>query len=95
MEKAITRKETYLQAVASGDKSDLPIPITREEKLLYEIALRGGGGSGRDGLSAYEIAVLDGFKGTESEWLASLKGETGNGFEEMTKAEMLSVLRGE
>lgn len=88
---AITRKETYLQAVASGDKSDLPIPITREEKLLYEIALRGGGGSGRDGLSAYEIAKLKGFTGTEAEWLASLKG---NGFENMTKAEMLDILRG-
>lgn len=94
MEKAITRKETYLQAIASGDKSDLPAPITREEMLLYEIALRGGGGSGRDGLSAYELAVLDGFRGTESEWLASLKGADGNGFEEMTKAEMLDILRG-
>ena len=91
MEKAITRKETYLQAVASGDKSDLPNPITREEKLLYEIALRGGGGSGRDGLSAYEIAVLEGFTGAKSEWLESLKG---NGFENMTKAEMLEILRG-
>lgn len=91
MEKAITRKETYLQAVASGDKSDLPNPITREEKLLYEIALRGGGGTGRDGLSAYELAKLNGFTGTESEWLASLKG---NGFETMSKAEMLDILRG-
>lgn len=27
---------------------------------------------GRDGLSAYEVAVKNGFKGTESEWLASL-----------------------
>ena len=94
MEKAITRKETYLQAVASGDKSDLPNPITREEKLLYEIALRGGGGSGRDGLSAYDIAVLEGFQGTKAEWLASLKGADGNGFETMTKDEMLAVLRG-
>lgn len=88
---AITRKETYLQAVASGDKSDLPNPITREEKLLYEIALRGGGGSGRDGLSAYELAKLNGFTGTESEWLESLKG---NGFENMTKSEMLDILNG-
>ena len=29
------------------------------------------------GLSAYEIAVKNGFKGTEAEWLASLKGEPG------------------
>lgn len=91
MDKAITNKETYLRAIADGEKDDLPIPITREEMLLYEIALRGGGGSGRDGLSAYELAKLNGFQGTEAEWLESLKG---NGFEEMTKTEMLDILRG-
>ncbi len=32
---------------------------------------------GVDGKSAYEIAVANGFEGTEAEWLASLKGETG------------------
>ena len=29
------------------------------------------------GLSAYEIAVMNGFGGTEAEWLASLKGDAG------------------
>lgn len=29
---------------------------------------------GVDGASAYEIAVKNGFKGTEKEWLLSLKG---------------------
>ena len=29
------------------------------------------------GYSAYQIAVLNGFEGTEEEWLASLKGESG------------------
>ena len=29
------------------------------------------------GFSAYEIAVINGFEGTEAEWLASLKGEDG------------------
>ena len=29
------------------------------------------------GYSAYEIAVQNGFVGTEAEWLASLKGEDG------------------
>lgn len=29
------------------------------------------------GKSAYEVAVQNGFVGTETEWLASLKGETG------------------
>lgn len=35
------------------------------------------GAPGDDGLSAYEIALADGFTGTVEEWLASLKGETG------------------
>ena len=52
------------------------------------------GETGADGKSAYEVAVDDGFTGTEAEWLTSLKGETGNGFEQMTKAEMLDILRG-
>jgi hypothetical protein len=38
---------------------------------------QGGGGTGEDGLSAYEIAVLNGFNGTEVEWLLSLKGAPG------------------
>jgi S1-C subfamily serine protease len=32
---------------------------------------------GEDGKSAYEIAIENGFIGTESEWLASLKGSSG------------------
>ena len=34
-------------------------------------------GGGKDGESAYEIAVDHGFVGTEEEWLASLQGEPG------------------
>lgn len=39
------------------------------EKMVNDGAL--------DGKSAYQIAVDDGFKGTESEWLESLKGKDG------------------
>ena len=35
------------------------------------------GGGGTAGKSAYEIAVDNGFTGTEEEWLESLKGEQG------------------
>ncbi len=35
------------------------------------------GKDGSNGLSAYEIAVKNGFVGSEQEWLESLKGETG------------------
>lgn len=45
------------------------------------IAAAGGTGSagedGEDGLSAYQIAVNNGFEGTETQWLASLQGEDG------------------
>lgn len=33
---------------------------------------------GADGKSAYEVAVANGFRGTEAEWLLSLKGEKGD-----------------
>lgn len=36
-----------------------------------------GGGTGEDGKSAYEIAVLNGFVGTEAQWLNSLHGADG------------------
>lgn len=43
---------------------------------------QGGGGEqgppGRDGSSAYDIAVAAGFAGTEAEWLASLVGPKGD-----------------
>lgn len=35
------------------------------------------GATGAAGKSAYELAVANGYKGTEAEWLASLKGENG------------------
>lgn len=38
-------------------------------------ALGGSGGAGSPGKSAYEIAVENGFEGTEQEWLESLAGE--------------------
>lgn len=36
-----------------------------------------GGTIGKDGKSAYEVAVANGFVGTEAQWLASLKGKNG------------------
>ena len=48
------------------------------EALTVEIPFGGGGGgTGADGKSAYQIAVEHGFSGTETEWLASLKGPVG------------------
>ena len=46
-------------------------------KLQLLGSFPGGSGSGSDGKSAYEIAVEQGFEGTEAEWLESLKGASG------------------
>ena len=44
---------------------------------LNGIPIGGGDGSGPPGKSAYELAVLNGFSGTLTEWLASLVGPAG------------------
>lgn len=49
-----------------------------EESLTGAGAIKGKPGrDGADGKSAYEVAVDNGFVGTESEWLASLNGADG------------------
>lgn len=47
--------------------------ISAEDTLCGSIAAV----YGKDGASAYELAVKNGFTGTEAEWLASLKGADG------------------
>lgn len=39
-----TRKEQYLNAIATGNAGGLPTPITREEEYLDAIAKSGGDG---------------------------------------------------
>ena len=50
---------------------------TNLQKAIDDGLIGGGGGSGTAGKSAYEIAVDNGFVGTETEWLESLKGADG------------------
>ncbi len=45
--------------------------------LLFSFAICAVGCSGEDGKSAYEIALDNGFIGSENDWLESLKGENG------------------
>ena len=61
-----------------GD-DDTPIPPTPDlyTQLLKKISEIQAGIDGKDGLSAYEIAKENGFVGTVSEWLESLKGADG------------------
>ena len=56
------------------------LEFTAEEinALLKSISDKVNRGEIRDGYSAYEVAVRNGYKGTEQEWLASLKAKDGN-----------------
>lgn len=51
-----------------------------------------GGGTGENGASAYEIAVKNGFEGSETDWLASLKGEPGGAYTEEDKQELMTYI---
>lgn len=46
--------------------------------VIETIAQTYGGGGGGNGASAYQVAVNNGFVGTESAWLLSLKGAKGD-----------------
>ena len=56
-----------------------PIPPTPDlyTQLLKKLSEMQTGANGKDGSSAYEIAIEDGFVGTAAEWLESLKGKDG------------------
>ena len=62
--------------VADGDT---PIPPTPDlyTQLLKKLSEMQTGANGKDGSSAYEIAIENGFVGTVAEWLESLKGRDG------------------
>src|SRR5699024_12719175 len=50
---------------------------TRRSSDLKEPYFVGGGGTGSEGKSAYEVAVENGFEGDEQAWLDSLIGPEG------------------
>lgn len=56
-----------------------PIPPTPDlyTQLLKKLSEMQTGANGKDGRSAYEIAIENGFVGTVAEWLKSLKGKDG------------------
>lgn len=86
-----SRFEEYMKhTILKKGTAGLPTPQSRAEELLWELCeliSNGGGGEstpgpegpkGDPGDSAYQVAVDNGFKGTEAEWLASLKGPKGD-----------------
>ena len=77
----VLRMATYLQeeyssSVVKGTDAtgiERVIKTDSEGKLLMTFV----GEVGPEGKSAYQVAVDEGFVGSEAQWLASLKGETG------------------
>ena len=55
----------------------LNFTIEEINTLLASIPDKANRNEVRDGLSAYEVAVKHGYQGTEEQWLASLRGKTG------------------
>ena len=53
------------------------VTLALAKKFVSSGAGSGTSAPGQDGKSAYEIAVENGFEGTEKEWLSSLQGEDG------------------
>jgi hypothetical protein len=67
----------------TNDKIELEEKIREQQQEIEELKKGGvpggpGGEGGADGKSAYEIALDNGFEGSEEEWLESLKGEKGD-----------------
>lgn len=66
--------ENPINQITVNNGSSYPITISYNATVFDEGP---AGPAGQDGKSAYEVAVDNGFAGTETQWLASLKGETG------------------
>ena len=75
----INHGEAWLDVVLDGkaEKDDVYTKEMADAKFALKNDGSGTGATGTtgaDGASAFEIAVANGFEGTEAEWLASLKG---------------------
>ena len=76
--------------------------VTPRQTVSLKVS-QGGGSKGKDGKSAYEIAVEHGYQGTEEQWLDSLKGADGKSAYEIavehgyvgTEEQWLVSLKGE
>ena len=73
--KALKNGNGY-KIVCGGDS--VGVVLNGQDGAKGDSGVKGdSGATGKDGLSAYEIAKAGGYKGSEEEWIASLKGDTG------------------
>ena len=75
---------TLAERTAYDGEANNFIYFATDTELIY-IKITGGwtdgtpiGAPGEDGLTAYEVAVIEGFVGDEAAWLLSLKGDKGD-----------------
>ena len=75
----ITSSTCKVSVIKSGycEGETPPEPTQTVYEQILDRLDNSGGGTGKNGKSAYEIAVENGFIGTEIEWLESLKGQPG------------------
>lgn len=69
--------DNCLSDVLDGKAAVDAVYTKAQADVKFALKGEGGSGGGANGLSAYEIAVANGFVGTEVEWLASLQGADG------------------
>ena len=75
----ITTNTCKVSVIKSGycEGETPPEPTQNVYEQILDRLDNSSGGTGKNGKSAYEIAVENGFSGTEIEWLESLKGQPG------------------
>jgi hypothetical protein len=70
--KGITNSQSTVNGEVSGSRNKVSCEVSGKYSMRPNVSVA----QKIHGKSAYEIAVMLGFEGTEAEWLASLKGDT-------------------
>ena len=74
----LTRKESYSRHITPFSLDEyLALGGTKESLKKNKVYPADNPNQGAEGKSAYQIAVENGFSGSEEDWLLSLKGEAG------------------
>lgn len=76
LEKKIQDLENQIKNISLYDDTEIKNEINNLKEKIEDIQITQGP-PGEEGKSAYEIAVENGFIGTEEEWLESLRGKDG------------------
>lgn len=70
MDITVDTQEVSMDIDIATQEISVDVDVATQE-VAYEVDIVGS--QGNDGLSAYEVAVANGFEGTEEDWLESLR----------------------